>query len=78
MSHWIVTLLAFVFVAGAFAALSTGGLDSEASADVASYVMPFYGMEKKWSRREPSIRFFKRNGGGSGQDLPLSRFWWDN
>ncbi|EFO82402.1 hypothetical protein GCK72_024818 [Caenorhabditis remanei] len=74
MSHWIATLLAFVLIANAFAALSTGA-DVGASDDVASYVVPFYGMEKKWSRREPSIRFFKRNNGG--QDFPPSRFLWD-
>uniref|UniRef100_A0A8R1DPG7 Uncharacterized protein n=1 Tax=Caenorhabditis japonica TaxID=281687 RepID=A0A8R1DPG7_CAEJA len=75
MSHWIVTLLAFIFITGSLAAL-TNSVDADASDDVGTYAMPFYGMEKKWSRREPSIRFFKRN--GREQELPPSRFVWDN
>uniref|UniRef100_A0A1I7TWA2 Uncharacterized protein n=1 Tax=Caenorhabditis tropicalis TaxID=1561998 RepID=A0A1I7TWA2_9PELO len=74
MSRWIATILAFILVASTFAALSTGA-GVGASDDVAPYAMPFFGMEKKWSRREPSIRFFKRNGGV--QDAPPTRFLWD-
>ncbi|CAB3399221.1 unnamed protein product [Caenorhabditis bovis] len=65
MNHWIITVLALFFVAGAVALRVTGENEENAV-----YSMPLLGLEKKWSRREPSIRFFKRGG-----QLDTSRFF---